>query len=282
MRWASRCLRVLQAFDRLFGRNTHPFAPPSARSLFIVALLITCETAGVELPQQMIRDGHSELDEAFRAVRSSADPYGAEMAERIATRLNMPLVKNPFDSRLIDVTRSLRHPQLFGKLTTKWSRQQKSDLVDVAYTPYYDRVKQSLARVLEQFTFVVHLSVRSFELMADEKPVRTDVGLLYDPKRVGETDFSIDWVNEQYELNYNVRVRRNYPRRGTANHLMNSMRKSFPNDQYLGIEVWLNRAWAARRARIREEAIESLCESLRITIGVPAAMDSESSNGESA
>lgn len=204
-----------------------------------------------------------------RLREDSVDWCGAEMADRLATLLHMPCLKNPYRHDLIDVTRSLHHRQLFGDVTKSWSTDRKQQLIDVAYHPYRNRIEMGLKRVLQQFTFVVHLSVRTFDLRQGDKLRRTDVGLMYDPSREDELGLCLDWINDLYDANPNLRVRRNYPRRGTVDCLTKAMRQRFPVDQYIGIEVWMNRAWAARKVRLREEAIEYFADALRETIGVP-------------
>ena len=193
------------------------------------------------------------------------------MADRLASLLQMPCLKNRYRHDLIDVTRSLHHRKLFGESTGHWPKRRKQQLIDVAYQPYRDSVRAAVEKVLQQFTFAVHLSVRSFDLRAGDKLRRTDVGLLYDPARVEESALCQDWIDELYYDFPNLRVRRNYPRRGTIDSLTKAMRGQFPPDQYLGIEVWMNRAWAARNVRLRDEALERFANALRVTIGIPTS-----------
>lgn len=197
------------------------------------------------------------------------DVWGGEVADDLSKLLDAPCLKHAYRHELVDVTRSLRHRQLFGATTRRWSEQRKQELLDAVYHPYRQQVEAEIERVLQQFTFVIHLSVRTFNLRQGGKPRRTDVGLLYDPSRLDELDLCLHWIDESYFAYPNLRVRRNYPRRGTADCLTKTMRGTFPANQYLGIEVWMNRAWVARKVRLREEALLHFANALRVTIGMP-------------
>lgn len=239
-----------------------------------MAILISCETAGALLPEAFFA-GADAREFAVENGADQVDLVGFEIAERVADRLGTPLVRNPTRLDLIDVTRSLRHPNLLGVAASGFSAEQKRQLIEMAYTAYFGRVREEVSKILQEFTFAVHLSFRTFDPNLGGKRRRTDVGLLYDATRFDEVDFCVDWIDQQYDVNPNVRMRRNYPRRGTSNHLHKVLRQQFPADHYLGIDVWMNRAWAARDVRLRDEAIESLCESLRVTIGFSPALEQQ-------
>ncbi len=112
--------------------------------------------------------------------------------------------------------------------------------------------------------FVVHLSVRTFELRNHQgKLRRADVGMLYDPSVDDEIDLCLDWLDAMYEEVPMLRARRNYPRRGTTDSITKTMRGEFSANSYLGIELLLNRAWAARPVATRDHAIDGICRSLK-------------------
>ncbi|MCO8122951.1 N-formylglutamate amidohydrolase [Stieleria sp. TO1_6] len=238
-----------------------------------MAILISCETSGTALPKLAATEAAIAPDEnQWRGIDSdSIDHCAGELAGRLASMINMPLIRNPFCNALIDVSRSLHHRQLYGALSQDWSDVQKQQLIDLVHTPYRRRIESALQRILQQFTFVIHLSVRTFDSQVSQTPRRGDIGLLYDPSREAEVDFCLDWIDELYDLYPHLRVRRNYPRRGTVDSLHKALRRKFPADQYLGVEVWLNRAWASRDVALRDEALRHLAASLRETVGVPSS-----------
>lgn len=114
-----------------------------------------------------------------------------------------------------------------------------------------------------RYSCAIHLSVRTFDWLCKGKPRRADLGLLYDPANRDELDFCLDWMDELYDEAAMLRVRRNYPRRGTTDSLTKSMRAEFAGLPYLGIEVHANRAWVGRDVPMRDLAIDGIVWSLR-------------------
>jgi predicted N-formylglutamate amidohydrolase len=121
-------------------------------------------------------------------------------------------------------------------------------------------------RMLQQERFLLHIAVHSFPCFRQGKPKRADVGLLYDPACLPERNFCLDWAEEIYYEIPIVRIRRNYPGRGTADRLTRSLRQRLHSPRYLGIELQLNQAWAARPVAIRDQTFARLAESLRAII----------------
>lgn len=216
-------------------------------------------------------DVKSNKNQAGFASDDAVDVCGGEVAQELGALLRAPVLSQKYRSDWIDVSRSLHHLNLLGDLPRSWPAERQQQLIDVAYHPFRAAVETAIARVLQQFTFVIHLSVRSFASQQGGKRRRTDIGLMYDPSRQDELDLCTDWINDLYFAYPNLRVRRNYPRRGTADCLTKAMRGRFPADHYMGIEVGVNRAWAGRRVRLRDEALSQFAESLRRCIGVADA-----------
>lgn len=229
-----------------------------------MTILISCETAGAKLPAML----SGQFDLIPESSDAPVDAIGAEIAGELAEYLHAPLLLYPYRCDLIDVTRSLKHRGLIGNA---WRNQPQSvikHLIESVYPDYHDQVAAAIERKLQQYHFVVHLSVRSFAPKWNAKFRRADVGLLYDPGRRDESDLCVDWINELYFSYPNLRVRRNYPRRGTVNGITRAMRERFPAAHYLGIEVWLNRAWTAHRVRLRDEAVRQFADAFCETIGL--------------
>jgi len=251
-----------------------------------VAILITCEAAGEGLPPWMVESNSRLLAPSSTVESPPSDPTPAsltaaflkagpvdrcagEISELLAARLKAPLLVNPYRADLIDVSRSASHRYLHGPLARQWPPWRKQWLVEHVYRRYRDRVRLAIEHIAAGFSFVLHVSVRSFSAKSKGRYRRTDVGLLYDPSRRNERDVCLDWIDQMYEINPNVRMRRNYPRRGTRDSLTKAMRGELSLDRYLGIELWLNRAWASRDVRLRSRTLVDLCDALCITVGVP-------------
>jgi hypothetical protein len=255
-----------------------------------MSVLVSCEAGGDLAPPQLTlartadreRPGTiAALKRKPRAKRSAKArllpgrlpdtlPYDASAryaAARIADQLHVGLIANPHSLDLIDVTRSLRHRQLFPPLTRNWPAEDRQRLIDLIYQPYRQQVRQAIRTALVRSAYVIHLSVRTFDLLDNGKHRRADVGLLYDSAKSDEVNLCLDWIDEMYDDVPMLRVRRNYPRRGTTDSITKAMRSEFSEQQYLGIELMLNRAWAKRDVAVRDQAIDGICWSLQTTLG---------------
>ena len=230
-----------------------------------VAVLITCETCGSAWFEP------DRCETALAGFDSAAvDSVAGTMTDRLAELLSAASLKHRYRSDLVDVGRSLGHRHLFGPRTRRWSEAEKRAVLDAVYHPYRRQVEAAVDYSVLHFNFVIHLSVRTFEPWHRGKPRRTDVGLLYDPSRRNEVDLCLDWIDELWDRFPDLKVRRNYPRRGTVDSLTRSLRQRYPVESYLGIDVWMNRAWASRRGRLREEAVSHFAAAFREVIGLPA------------
>ena len=238
-----------------------------------MSVLISCEGGGRRIPTQLISAASASDSRSVECAgplsRSgilgedlSWDEVGRYVAERMSQRLHAPLITNEFSKELIDVSKSLHHRQLFPVLTRAWSSEDRETLVREIYSPYRLRIRQAIAKLFLHFKFVIHLSIRSFPLMHQGKQRRADCGLSYDPSRDEEVDLCLEWIDEMYEQLPMLRVRRNYPRRGTTDSITKSMRGEFAEQSYLGIELLVNRAWAGRALPIRDQVIDGVCRCL--------------------
>ncbi|WP_419195289.1 N-formylglutamate amidohydrolase [Novipirellula herctigrandis] len=236
-----------------------------------MTVLISCETGGTRVPSWLI-------DSITPPQESEPKPFVDQPARYAATRiagfLGCAIHLNPYASELIDVTRSVRHRNVFPSTARKFNETQRQGLIAEVHQPYRQELKRGLHQAINLSGYVIHVSMRSFALRKDGKLRRTDVGLLYDPSRTDEVDFSLDWIDEMYEEVPMVRVRRNYPRRGTTESIVTAMRSEFSAEQYIGIEVLLNRAWVGRPLLRRDEAIDGMCRSLALMAEVDLAPQS--------
>ncbi|TWT48115.1 N-formylglutamate amidohydrolase [Rubripirellula amarantea] len=235
-----------------------------------MCLLITCEGGGNAVPASLQQGLRATSQSGKRTRRPSmpADLQGDSAArwaaERLSKQLGAPLIANEFSPHLVDVRRSLHHRSLFSTPCRQWSVEDRDVLLTEIYHPYREMVERKIDSMLNRYTYMVHLSIRSFAFRGPKgKPRRTDVGLLYDPSRNDEVDLCLDWIDEMYDQAPMLKVRRNYPGRGINDSLTKSMRGIFNSRPYLGIDVWLNRAWSSRHVQLRDEALDGLASSLR-------------------
>lgn len=237
-------------------------------------VLISCEVGGDRIPPPLKERADSDRmkreptreDGKLTTDTRLHDDAAVYVSERMAHRLDANLVANPFANDLIDVARSPHNRYLFSPMTRKWPLELRREMIDLVYEPYRDRLRGEIKKLLARSSYVLHISVRTFPLKKRGKVLRTDMGLLYDPSIDDEVDLCLDWIDEMYDELPMLRVRRNYPRRGTCDGITRAMRNEFADQNYLGIELMLNRAWVGRPVAIRDEVIDGICGTLRLVV----------------
>ncbi len=268
-----------------------------------MCVCISCDTGGSRLPDWLspYADATSLPGHADRSAnrdgaggrtreQDAADRAARFAARRLAERLDAPLIANEYSPRLVDVGRSVGNRRLFPSPASEWISSQgdgpaaarprppswrkaeRTRLVEEIHAPYRTAIRQQISRLMIRHPFVAHLSVRTFAVKYRGGHRRTDIGLGYDPGAAHEVAFCLDWIDELYDRMPMVRVRRNYPRRGTIDSVTRSMRRHFDGMPYLGIEVQLNRAWAARPVAARDRVLSGIASTLR---GLTTLLQSE-------
>lgn len=237
--------------------------PPQLPTLRVAAPAHSSETGSRSKAPRQNQD-HSVIDPAI-----APDVTAMYVAKRMAACLRAPLITNGYSRELIDVRRSLHHRQLFSKTTRDWSDSDRQQLIEKIYRPYRDGLRTKLGRMLSREQYVIHVSVQSFPLSSGKTIRRADMGLLYDPSVQDEVDICLDWIDEMYDEIEMLRVRRNYPQRGTRDSITRAMRSEFAGQNYLGIELMVNQAWAGREIAIRDEVIDGICWTLETILETP-------------
>lgn len=180
------------------------------------------------------------------------------MAKALARDLAAPLVASTVSRLLIDLNRSIGHPQLFSAVTRAAPAQTRAQIVDQHYRPYRMQVERLIRQAVAQGHRVIHISSHSFIGELDGKVRSTDVGLLYHPGRRGEADVCARWKESLAASAPELRVRRNYPYAGKGDGLTSHLRARFAQSHYVGIELEVNqdivlaagRSWTALRRRL--------------------------------
>ena len=86
---------------------------------------------------------------------------------------------------------------------------------------------------------VVHVGVHSFTPVLNGVRRNADIGLLFDPRRAMESAFCRSWKTAIEALDPTLRVRLNYPYRGTSDGLTTALRRTHDGGAYLGVEIEL-------------------------------------------
>lgn len=203
-------------------------------------VILTCEHAGNEVPKeysQLFLKGEPALNS-----HRGFDPGALDLFEHL--REFAFFDKFQMVTRLlVEVNRSLHHPQLFSDFSKNLSEGEKKKLLEDHYFPYRFSVEDEIRKRISQGNEVLHLSVHSFTPVLHEQVRKADIGLLYDPARTGEKKLCQTLQRTINHYDPELLVRFNYPYRGTADGFTTFLRKKFPQ-HYLGVEIEVNQKFA--------------------------------------
>jgi len=180
------------------------------------------------------------------------------MATALSNALHAPMVRSTTSRLLVDLNRSIGHPRLHSEATRDLPESMRRDILARHYLPYRRRVAKLVEKSVSEGHRVIHLSSHSFTPVFDGGARRTDVGLLYDPRRAGEVELCARWKESLMVLVPALHVHRNAPYRGDGDGLTTSLRKGFAPAEYLGVELEINqkhvfgaaRTWASLRGLV--------------------------------
>ncbi len=226
--------------------------------------VITCEHGGREVPsayaalfagQQTVLDSHRGWD-----------PGALALGQHMAQALGVPLHAATTTRLLVELNRSIGHPQLFSEFTGGLPLAQRLQIIQSHYQPHRDAVEAAIAGHVAAGHRVIHIASHSFTPVLNGVARRADVAWLYDPRRVGEKAFAAAWLKAFAPLAPTLQLRRNYPYQGRSDGLTALLRKRFPDDRYVGIELEVNQrfvlAGGAPWAKLQQTIVESLAASL--------------------
>ncbi len=226
--------------------------------------VITCEHGGREVPsayaalfagQQTVLDSHRGWDPGALALgRQMARALDATLHAATTTRL------------LVELNRSIGHPQLFSEFTRGLPPAQRRQIIHSHYQPHRDAVEAAIAGHIAAGHRVIHIASHSFTPVLNGVARRADVAWLYDPRRPGEKTFAAAWLKCFAALAPELRLRRNYPYLGRGDGLTALLRKRFPDDRYVGIELEVNQRFVDAGGAPWAELQTALTESLVATL----------------
>ena len=206
-------------------------------------LVVTCEHASNRVPAKAKHLFDSTAAREALTSHRGFDPGAAELARRFARKFSAPACFGEFTRLLIELNRSLHHRGLWSVLSRKLAVEERRYWIERYYRPYREMARAHLSRAIRDRGRVVHLGVHSFTPVLDGEIRNVDVGLLYDPRRVGERTLCLHWQERLRAAAPELRVRRNQPYRGVADGFVTELRKEFPDREYAGIELEVNQAF---------------------------------------
>lgn len=197
-------------------------------------LVLTSEHGSAAVPARYapLFHGAGDVLRSHRAV----DAGTAELTTCLARRTGVRPHRARVTRLLVDCNRSPGHRHLYSEFTRDLPAADRERLLERFYRPYRDGVTTEVAGAIEAGHTVLHVSVHSFARELDGHRRNADVGLLYDPARRGELLLCRQWQG-LLQAEPGLRARRNYPYRGVADGLVTWLRRRFPEQHYLGIEL---------------------------------------------
>jgi predicted N-formylglutamate amidohydrolase len=232
--------------------------PPAPSDFF----LITCEHGGNRIPPRY-RDLFRG-DEALLRTHRGYDAGALRIAREFSAALSAPLIASTVSRLLIDLNRSPRHPKLYSDAARRAPAAVREEICRRYYQPYRAKAETRIGQAIECGARAIHLSCHSFTPALDGKQRNADLGLLYDPARVEEAALCRRWQAALKVHAAAMKTRLNYPYAGTADGFTVYLRRRFPAESYLGIELEINQKhvrgtrWPALRTAIIEAFHDAL------------------------
>jgi predicted N-formylglutamate amidohydrolase len=213
-------------------------------------LMLTCEHASNRLPAAFKKFVPTHVQGTHRAY-----DIGALKVFRKLVKFAKPefSCEGTFSRLFVDLNRTITNKSAFSEYYGKLEASDKANAekVKAEATAYWKEYRANVERFMTQNigkgskaagnkgAAIVHLGIHSFTPVLNGKPRNTDIGILYDPTRPKECAYANVIKNEIKRLYPHMKVRFNYPYKGTSDGLTTSLRKKF-GSRYVGIEIEIN------------------------------------------
>jgi predicted N-formylglutamate amidohydrolase len=210
-------------------------------------LVLTCEHGGNTVPHFVADAFKSRRAQQALTTHRGRDIGALWLAKHLQRDFDVPLVHATVSRLVVDLNRTIGHPRHFSEFTRSLDVAQQERLLARYYMPYRRKVTAMLSALSEQGP-VLHVSVHSFVAVLDGKQRNADIGLLYDPARSRESEICKAWQAALTKHGPTIRVRRNYPYRGSSDGFTSHLRSLFADALYAGIELEVNQAVLTKEA----------------------------------
>lgn len=232
-------------------------------------LIVSCEHASARVPQRYDHLFASRSARAALRTHQGYDIGALGVARELARSFDVELHEGRVSRLLVDLNRSPHHPAVISRFASELGVEDRREVLARYHAPHRARVEDEAATLVAAGKRVLHVGVHSFTPRLAGQVRNADVGLLYDPRRAAERRLCDAWKRALERTGLGLRVRRNYPYRGTADGLTTHLRRAF-GARYLGIEIELNQAVltasAARRRAVTRAVWQSLHGLLRHSV----------------
>ena len=209
-------------------------------------LILTCEHASNKLPAVFKKAVPAEVLKTHRAY-----DIGALAVFRKLVKFAKPefYSEGKFSRLLVDLNRTITNKSAFSnyyealdEATAAKAKAQASTYwteYRAAIEKFVETALKSKTRIEKSEPAIVHLGIHSFTPELNGKIRDADIGILYDPSRPQERAYANVIKEEIKRLYPAMKVRFNYPYKGTSDGLTTTLRKKF-GPRYVGIEIEIN------------------------------------------
>lgn len=218
-------------------------------------LMLTCEHASNKLPAAFKKAVPTEVLKTHRAY-----DIGAVQVFRKLVKFAKPefFCEGKFSRLFVDLNRTITNKSAFCEYYDALEASDKAatEKAKAQATAYWNEYRATIKKFVQQNigkdsrgnsgksaenkdVEIIHLGIHSFTPVLNGKVRNTDIGILYDPTRPQERAYANVIKAEIKRLYPTMKVRFNYPYKGTSDGLTTTLRKKF-GPQYVGIEIEIN------------------------------------------
>lgn len=227
--------------------------------------LVSCEHGGNRIPARY-RPLFMGLEDELQSHRGH-DAGALALAGELASALGARLFAATTSRLLVDLNRSIGHPRLYSETTRSAPAALQHEILQRHYLPYRNKIETDIAATLACGRRVIHIASHSFTPELDGRVRNADIGLLYDPARTSERELCRRWQIRLKARAPELKLRRNYPYAGKSDGLTAYLRRRFPADAYIGIELEINHKHVFRGGQhwraLRGNVIEALLAAIK-------------------
>ena len=212
-------------------------------------LILTCEHASNKLPATFKNVVPAEVLKTHRAY-----DIGAVQVFRKLVRFAKPefFCEGNFSRLFVDLNRTITNKSAFSDYYEALAASDKAaaEKAKAQATAYWQEYRATIEKFVEtalksqtratkSAPTIIHLGIHSFTPTLNGKVRNTDIGILYDPTRPQERAYANVIKAEIKRLYPAMKVRFNYPYKGTSDGLTTTLRKKF-GPRFVGIEIEIN------------------------------------------
>ena len=199
--------------------------------------MLTCEHASNRLPAAFKKAVPESVLNTHRAY-----DIGAAQVFRKLVKFAKPefYCEGKYSRLFVDLNRTITNKSAFSEYYEQLDKATASK-VKAQATAYWSEYRAAIEKFVKANAKneIIHLGIHSFTPELNGKVRNTDIGILYDPSRPKECELAKVIKAEIKRLHPEMKVRFNYPYKGTSDGLTTTLRKKI-GPRYAGLEIEIN------------------------------------------